>query len=150
MREKNDYNSENLTAESSEYEKEMDKLYSTPVQIGNNKLLVQIADTDSLRQKGLSGTKRLTHNQGMLFDFTNTANRRPSFWMKDMNFSIDIIWIKDNKIIGIEKSVPAPEINTPDYELKTYSPPGSITHVLEVNAGWSDQNGISVGDKIEL
>lgn len=141
---------ENPVADLSEYEKNLDKVYNTPLQVGKSNLLVQVVNDDASRQLGLSGRTRLKQNSGMLFDFTNTNNSRPGFWMKDMKFPIDIIWINNNKIIGIETGVPIPNPNTPDYQLATYSPPATITHVLEVEAGWSAQNKIKVGDAIKF
>lgn len=133
-----------------EYTQNADSDYKTPIQVGSKKLFVQIANTNALRQQGLSGKTELQQDHGMLFDFTNTNDTRPSFWMKEMQFAIDIIWINDNKIIGITKSVPAPSAGTTDYELKTYPPPGDISFVLEVNAGWSDKNNITVGDELKF
>jgi uncharacterized membrane protein (UPF0127 family) len=120
--------------------------YNTPLTIGNKNLLVEIASTDQTRMQGLSGREPLTESQGMLFDFTNTTTRQPNFWMKDMKFNIDIIWIANNKIIGITPNVLAPSSNK---ELPLYSPPGDITHVLEVLAGWSNRNQIKVGDTVK-
>src|SRR3989338_5744277 len=66
--------------------------------------LVEIVDTFILREKGLSGHKPILDNEGMFFVFDKPDNY--GFWMKDMQFPIDIIWLnKDLKIIYIEKSV---------------------------------------------
>ncbi len=51
---------------------------------------LEVADTDAARQQGLSGRTGLPPNQGMLFMFSHPA--RQCFWMKDMRFSLDIIW----------------------------------------------------------
>jgi len=121
--------------------------YDIPITVGDASLLVEVVATDETRAQGLSGRDPLTEQQGMLFDFTNTTIRQPSFWMKDMKFNIDIIWIADNKIIGITPNVPAPTSNE---SLPSYPPPGDITHVLEVIAGWSQRNQIKVGDTIQF
>ena len=70
---------------------------------------VEVADTLNEREKGLSGKQSLEINKGMLFIFEKET--LSGFWMKDMNFPIDIIWIDKNmRIIGIEKSpVPCEE-----------------------------------------
>ncbi|MDQ3018470.1 MAG: DUF192 domain-containing protein [bacterium] len=116
--------------------------------VGKEKLTIELRDTDTERAQGLSGRSRLEQDHGMLFDFTNTAYKRPAFWMKNMEFNIDIIWIKDNKIIGIAKNIPAPKTDTE--KLLTYSPPSDIDYVLEVNAGWSDAHNITIGESITL
>ncbi len=121
--------------------------YNTKLIVADKNILVEVVNNDVNRQQGLSYRKNLLDKNGMLFDFTNTNTRTPSFWMKDMNFDIDIIWINKDKIIGITSNVPAPKNNSP---LPTYSPPSEITHVLEVNSGWSDRNNIKIGDQIKI
>lgn len=109
---------------------------------------VELANTPALRELGLSGRDQLPESAGMLFDFTNTTEKRPSFWMKDMKFDLDIIWIKNEKIIGIAKNITAPVY--PDAKLETYEPPGEIDYALEVQAGWSDKFSITEGDPAKL
>jgi uncharacterized membrane protein (UPF0127 family) len=84
----------------------------------------------------------------MLFDFGSETEAMPRFWMKDMRFDLDIVWIKDNKIIGIAKNIPKPAAGTADEKLPTYSPPSPIDQVLEVNAGWTDKYKIKTGDEV--
>ena len=117
------------------------------IKINEIEIEVEIAETPQEKAKGLSDRNNLGEKQGMLFIFENKT--KPSFWMKDMLMSIDIIWITDGKIVGIEKSVPAPEKGTPS-ELPLYPPPEGIDYVLEVNAGFSEENGIMVGNEIDL
>ncbi len=81
----------------------------------------------------------------MLFDFTNTNVSRPSFWMKDMKFDIDIIWIYNDRIVDLTEDVPTTYNNV---NLPSYSPRTDITHVLEVPAGWITRHGIGIGEKI--
>lgn len=121
--------------------------YSTPIQVANHKLLVEVVNTDESRAQGLSGRAKLESNQGMLFDFTNSNIKQPSFWMKDMKFDIDIIWIFNGSVIGITPNIPAP---TDPSNLPSYGPPGDITHVLEVASGWSAKQKIKIGDKVKL
>lgn len=72
------------------------------VLIGGKKIRVDIADTVVTRTQGLSGRTSLAETDGMLFVFENAD--RYGFWMKDMNFAIDIIWIDPEKnIVYIEK-----------------------------------------------
>ena len=83
----------------------------------------------------------------MLFVINNNKVT-PTFWMKDMRIAIDIIWIKNSKIIQIDKNVDPPAPNTPDNKLKLYSPKSAVDYVLEVNSGYSDLHNIKVGDAI--
>ncbi len=110
------------------------------LEIRDTSLYVEIADTPEKRRQGLSGRSKMRDDQGMLFIFDNPAS--PGFWMKDMFFSIDMIWIDANGfVVGITKNIP------PDSFPKTFEPPSPVLYVLEVNAGWADKNNISVGDK---
>lgn len=117
------------------------------ITVSNTTIVVEVADTDASRTLGLSHREKLNDGTGMLFDFTNTSFTKPGFWMKDMRISIDIIWIYDNTIIGIEKNVPFPPDNT---NLPIYYPPSAVTHALEVPAGWTEKNNITVGETVTL
>lgn len=117
------------------------------VKIGNTSIEADVADTDLEKQKGLSGRSSLGKESGMLFVISNNKVT-PTFWMKDMKIAIDIIWIKDGKIIQIDKDIPPPSFGTPDNKLKLYSPKSAVDYVLEVNSGYSDLKGIKVGDTL--
>ena len=110
--------------------------------------MVTVAKTASEKSKGLSGREDLAENHGMIFIFT--PKTYPAFWMKDMNFALDIIWISDDTIVHIDENVPPPGKDQKDNELPLYRPPEAVNYVLEVNAGFSQNNGIKVGDKIDL
>ena len=84
----------------------------------------------------------------MLFVF-ETKNVTPSFWMKDMQIPLDLIWIKDGKIVKIDKNAPV-EKDVPDNKLKIYSAGSPIDYVLEVNAGYSEKNIIGEGSSVEV
>ena len=111
--------------------------------INNTKISLIVADTPAERTQGLSYQKKLDKNAGMLFIFPK--KQILSFWMKDMNFPLDVIWIDDDKIIKIDKNLP-PEGEKPE---KNYSSGALTNYVLEVNAGFCDENNIKVGDKVK-
>ncbi len=117
------------------------------VKIGLVSVKAEIADSNQERQKGLSGRSNLDQGAGMLF-LIDGGKTTPTFWMKDMKFPIDIIWIKDDQIIQIDKNVEVPSPQTPDNKLSLYSPKSAVSHVLEVNAGFCDLNNIKVGDSV--
>ena len=112
------------------------------------KIYVEIADTADKKAKGLSGRKSLDKSSGMLFIFPKDTE--PAFWMKDMFFPIDIIWINDDKITQIDKNVPNPISGAIDSQLPLYRPSLPIDYVLEVNAGFSDKNNLGIGDYVDL
>jgi uncharacterized membrane protein (UPF0127 family) len=125
------------------------KMRQVTVKINDILIKSEVADTPELRKNGLSNRNSLTKDEGMLFimDKTNTI---PTFWMKDMKLSIDIIWIKSDKIIQIDKSIPAPKPETPTNLLKLYSPKTPVDYVLEVNSGFCSTNNFKVGDTVQI
>lgn len=131
-----------LTQIKTEQSKPRDKY----VTINNNKIYVEVAKSDTERSKGLSGRSSLDSNSGMIFVFNN---QKPTFWMKDTLIPLDIIWINDGIITGINKNVPI-EKGVTDSNLKKYPAPSEIDYVLEVNAGYCDKNSIKVGDSVEF
>ena len=105
-----------------------------------------MADTDEKRTKGLSGRKNLDEKEAMLFVFPE--KKQYQFWMKDMNFPIDIIFINDDIVTNISKNAQPIDPKSPNYTI--YSPTVDINYVLEVNAGQTDKHGIKIGDKVEI
>ena len=117
--------------------------------VGDAEVEVKYANSKSERANGLSNVESLPENSGLLFIFEEPQTQ-PSFWMKDMNFPIDIIWISADKVVQIDYDVPPPEPNTPDNELTVYSPKQPVDYVLEVNGGFSSKNNIEVGNSVVL
>lgn len=79
-------------------------------------------------------------SDGMLFFLPE--KRVANFWMHGMRFPLDMVWIDEGKIVGIEKDVPAP-VDPSSTALPTYSSKVPVTHVLELPAGKADELGIS-------
>lgn len=121
--------------------------YETGVITINEKIIkIEIAQTQSQQVLGLGNRDFLAVDSGMLFLYDNYGVRR--FWMKGMRFPLDIIWISDNVIVGIESNVPVPEND--QQILPAYTSPQEVNYVLEVNAGYCETNDIRVGDKVIL
>ena len=111
------------------------------VEINDVDIKIEIVNTQEARHNGLSNREELCEDCGMLFEFDD--NKIRSFVMREMNFPIDIIWINDKMIVGIDKNL-QPEGS--DYK-NVYKSPEPVDYVLEVNAGFTDKNVISIGDK---
>jgi uncharacterized membrane protein (UPF0127 family) len=108
-------------------------------------ITAELAVTDEERQQGLMHREKIDSDQGMLFIFEEEDKH--SFWMKNMKFSIDILWLdRDKRIVHIErklppcKSVPCP----------SYSPLIPAMYVLELKAGSADENHLKLDDKLEF
>jgi|SRR3989344_1325239 len=121
----------------------------TTVSIENKvSVVVAVADTDTLRRRGLSGRPILGELEGMLFIFDNPA--LSSFWMKEMLIPIDIIWIRQGVIVGYTENIEPPASATPDNFLLRYPSPIAVDAVLEVTAGFALRHNLEVGDKIAV
>lgn len=114
----------------------------TTLQIGETELEVEVVNTAQSITQGLSGRTEIGAD-GMLFVFDSP--RVPSFWMKEMRFDLDLIWIKDGMVSEITPLVPAPALGTPLDTLPLYKPQQVVDLVLEVPAGASAAKGIRVG-----
>lgn len=112
------------------------------------KINVELADTTDKRRKGLGGRESLASDSGMLFIFEKEGVQ--TFWMKELKFPLDFIWIRSNKIVDITKNALPPALGVEDSELPIYVPREPVTKVLEVNGGFVDANGIKVGDIVEV
>ena len=113
------------------------------ITIHGEKVRVDIADTSPLREQGLSGRAPLAPRTGMLFVFPQDGHY--AFWMKDMRFSIDIVWLaSDGSVVGFFENV------APESYPKSYAPQGDARYVVELPGGYVHTHGVKVGDRIDL
>ena len=113
------------------------------VEINGQQFYVDIARTLEEQFLGLSGRVSLPYRSGMLFVYEQPGIY--GFWMKDMNFDLDFIWIdENNKIIDISHSV------LPESYPQSYVPPSDVLYVLEVSAGTANRLDLSVGDYVHI
>lgn len=112
------------------------------MQVGKAIVEVEVADSMDERAKGLSGRTELAENAGMLFIFD--IPDRHTFWMKDTLIPLDFIWIKDGMVTEITANV-GTELGRKDSELSRYAPVEPADSMLEVNAGWAEENGLRAG-----
>ncbi len=115
------------------------------MRIRGNELTVDIANTQQMRAQGLAGVVGLSDSYGMVFVFDQATTH--AFWMKGMLEPIDIIWIRDGRIIGTHTHV-QPELGVADVDLAQYQSPGVVDLVLEVRAGLFEESGWQVGDQV--
>ncbi|HSX09440.1 MAG TPA: DUF192 domain-containing protein [Candidatus Saccharimonadales bacterium] len=121
-------------------------LPKTTVTIDKQDFSVEVATTSAQQQQGLSGRGSMPKNSGMLFIF-KTAQKYP-FWMKDMKFPLDMIFINDNKIVDIIPNTPAPKNGNDN--LPIYTPAAPDNQTLEINAGLAKQYGFKKGDAVKV
>lgn len=111
------------------------------IMVGNKEIRIEKACRDHDRIKGLSKRNSLCSDCGMLFLFEEKGVY--PFWMKEMKFGLDMIWINGNRIVGIERKV-----SHEKGESEIAFPQIPIDKVLEINYGKSDEWGIREGDII--
>ncbi len=111
------------------------------VKIAGETVKVDLAVTPKEQEQGLSRRTALAPGTGMLFVFEKPG--KYFFWMKDMNFPIDIIWISaERKVVYIKKNA------THLDQTSTFGPEADAKYVLEVVAGFSDDHDLKVGDEV--
>src|SRR5918994_5917078 len=110
------------------------------ISINGLQLSAEIPTTRELMAKGLAVKNELRENESMLFVFDKPS--RHSFWMKDMKFPIDIIWLDSNgKVVHIEENLePCPLV----FVCPGYAPNADSQYVLETVAGFTQRHNISV------
>ena len=103
--------------------------------INGETFIVEIAESEEERSRGLSGRETLPEGRGLFFVFEIPG--KYGFWMKDMNFGIDIIWIDESwRVVGVEREV------RPETFPKIFYPVRAIKYVLELPAGTADEKRI--------
>jgi uncharacterized membrane protein (UPF0127 family) len=114
--------------------------YDKPVRLGSKTFKAQVSDTDAERAKGLGGKTCIGDNQTMLFTFDKADTY--CFWMKDMRFPIDIVWLDNNKrVIHV-----APKVSPTTYP-ENFCPDSPSMYVLELKAGMLSQLELTEGDQ---
>ena len=111
--------------------------------IGETVVTLDIADDNRERLKGLSEKVSIPKNHAMLFVFDEYAGH--GIWMKDMEFSIDIVWLNEySEVVHIEKNI------SPDTFPKVFGQNVNSKYVLEFNSGFVERSNIKIGDKFVI
>jgi uncharacterized membrane protein (UPF0127 family) len=115
------------------------------LRVGEQTLGVEIADSAQEWSQGLSGREQLAGDEGMLFVFDDQVRR--SFWMRQMRFPLDMLFVRDGRVNEIVRNVPAPSGSQDGTEIRVQSQEPA-DWVLEVNSGWTQEHGVEVGDEV--
>lgn len=99
------------------------------VQVGGQSWRVAVACQEADRERGLSGRPRLAAGEGMWFVLPEPGLH--GFWMKDMAFAIDLVWVTPElRVAGSARLSPCGDGPCP-----IHTPPEPVAYVLEINAG---------------
>jgi hypothetical protein len=112
--------------------------------VKGKKIFLKIADTPEKQLQGLMYVKQMPENYGMIFLFDNAEPR--SFWMKNTEIPLDIIFLRNRKIINIHRNVRLDNQN----KNRTYQSAYKSDCAIEVNAGFCDRYNVQVGDFVLL
>lgn len=113
--------------------------------VNNQVFKLYLANTDNTRQVGLSDKTEMPQDYGMLFEFEKADYH--TFWMKNMKFPIDILFLKDDKVVTVYKNAQVPKEGD---SLSLYKPEEPANKVLEINAGLSEKYNIKKGDTVKI
>lgn len=119
-------------------------LKSPTATIDHHTFIIDIAKTSSEQEVGLAKYKTLPKDHAMYFPFAYSDYY--AFWMKNMHFPIDMLFIENGKIVTIYKNVPAPK--NVNEQLPTYKPTAPVNAVLEINVGLTKQYGFRINDSV--
>lgn len=109
----------------------------------NTCVKLDVASTNSARTLGLSGRKGMARDRGMLFDFAVADEY--CMWMKDMHFSLDMLWLNESKeIVYIIEDV------SPDTYPKSFCGPTDARYVVEVNSGVVKAGDLRIGQRLKF
>ena len=113
------------------------------IRLGQQVFGAEVANTDATRQKGLGGRSCIGENQAMLFEFNSPGNY--SFWMKDMKFPLDIVWLSvDKKVVFIKNNV------SPATYPQSFVNNQPAQYVLEIKAGKAKQLSLTKDTSISF
>ena len=106
---------------------------------------VEVVSKQDDMERGLMYRTSLGQNMGMLFIFT--VDDKQQFWMKNMHFNLDILWISlDGRIVYIGQDIPACTTDP----CPVYTPTQAGRYVLELNSGFTGTHHWKLGDKLDL
>ncbi len=114
------------------------------VTIGIHRVQVEVADTPERMSRGLSGRASLAEGRGMIFPYARADHH--GFWMYDMHFDIDMVWIRGGRIVDVTPRAR----HDPPGELPVHRPGVPADLVLEVPAGTAEKLGWKIGDRVTV
>lgn len=114
------------------------------VQIKDAEYTLALAQSDDRKELGLSYVESMPADRGMAFIYKN-ADIYP-FWMKDTNFDLDFIWVKNGKVVEVTPYVSSKPLD----QYKITKPYTAVDTVIELNAGQIEAHQIGVGDSVNM
>jgi len=127
-----------VTAENESIIQDFDPSEGVVIDIADATVHAELALTNDTQKIGLSGRSELPQDTGMLFVYDHPDMY--AFWMPDMHFALDIIWLDANMmVVDVSRNV------TPESFPDKFTPRIPAQFVLEVAAGYAQEKGIVIG-----
>jgi uncharacterized protein len=122
------------------------KTAQVPLKIGAAVVQAEVRRTAKEQALGLSWRETMGADEAMVFVYERA--QAVTFWMKGMQFPLDFIWVRENKVVEITEGVLPPNEHRP--EPQVVYPAQQVDMVIEVNAGFVKQEGIKIGDRVDF
>lgn len=108
------------------------------IKINNKEYSLIYCLTEEEKEKGLQNVESMEDNEGAFFDYREDPQEEVSFWMKDTEIPLDIIFVgEDDKVISCKEGVP----NSEDIITEN-----NVYYVIELNKG----SGVKPGDEVDI
>lgn len=117
---------------------------SAQVEIANQLIRLEVAQTPDQQAMGLMYRSSLAGDRGMLFPFSPA--RRVGFWMKNVTISLDMVFLRQGRVEAIEQDVPPCAVEP----CPTYGPAVPVDQVIELRGGRAAELGLKVGDRLTI
>lgn len=120
---------------------------TTLLTIGDDTFNLYVADSAIEWEVGLGNVDTLSAGEGMVFIFPSSEER--TFWMKGVEYPIDIVWVNQQQVIGSVTAQPE-LVTTPEASYQFYKSPEAVDTVIELPAETVTATGITPGDRVIL
>ena len=108
---------------------------------------LEVASEPEQRRLGLMGREYLDENAGMLFSYGRERGANTGFWMYRTLIPLDIAFMRDDgTIVSINQMEPCAD--KPSRECPSYPAGAPYSHAVEMNQGFFEANGITLGDRL--
>jgi uncharacterized membrane protein (UPF0127 family) len=116
----------------------------------NHKVKLEVAATPQQIERGLMFRTSMPEEQGMVFLFEPPQS--VNFWMYNCFMSLDMLFVRNGKIVKIFTDVPPCKSKNPnECPLYPEQRPGiEVDQVVELNAGWAKRHDVHEGDTVEF
>lgn len=116
------------------------------VELKGKRFVVEVADDDAERQRGLMFRDELPADHGMIF--VHDSEEPQAYWMKNTKIPLDILYFDHaRKLVSAQRDVPPCSLGD---RCPPFASDGPALYVLELNAGTAEKLGLQPGDRLRF